>query len=436
MSAASPPDDIERDNTLSSKKAKQVEEHLSLYHENLLGFMMERGGEEFATTAGGNLGGAAATILLEEGRKDLRKTQLRSHKEKLFKAVTDAANRPEERTEYEVVAPSPAYEALQSDYRSQCDDLNHGGLSIVYSGEGAGKSYAMQAVARAKSVMQPRRFLVLNQFGSYTYEQLYQNIKHRVLGIHHFDCTPTELAEVIQYGLCGRTGGQFPQTMHSLPKTDNKCRINLQTWDGSKPQILANEKTKDYPILVIDEFNPSDFKWERDFSIHDLAKEMGEVFDFFMALTAEAYKADGFVVLVGTKCEAVARALLTINGGSKAYLAPATVKENRIGRPFTDWVGFRWSAQDKEKVVRVNLETQLKKVLRNPSRSEGDVESRATQIILEECSKGENIRATCQAVQKAIEAERQASAVVVQMGTMDDSPTQKKWWDRCFCGSS
>ena len=75
----------------------------------------------------------------------------------------------------------------------------NGGLLVVY-----GKTYALQAVARAQSKVQPHPFLVINMGASGTCLSLYDTIEERVLGNDQdLSITTTELAEVIKYGLRG-----------------------------------------------------------------------------------------------------------------------------------------------------------------------------------------------------------------------------------------
>ena len=115
-----------------------------------------------------------------------------------------------------------------------------------------------------------------------------------------------------------------------------------------------------------------------------------EAFDFFNSLTGLAYAEDGFVVFLGTRSEAFARAIHKINEGSKAELAPSTAIENRqkVGNSyqFDDWRGLPWSREDKAKVARGWFETRLKKALRGQDLAERDVDLRANDIILIVCS--------------------------------------------------
>jgi hypothetical protein len=79
-----------------------------------------------------------------------------------------------------------------------------------------------------------------------------------------FDFTPEEIAEVVKYGLCGKNDGN-----RNLPKTTNNCRITVEC----AVQALKN---RNFPILVIDEFNPTDFTWPtgRDYTTKELADDV------------------------------------------------------------------------------------------------------------------------------------------------------------------
>jgi hypothetical protein len=62
-------------------------------------------------------------------------------------------------------------------------------------------------------------------------------------------------------------------------------------------------------------------------------------------LAGRAYTKNGFVVFLGTRNSAVARALLKINFGAKAALTPCTKSKqrNQNDRGFEDWRGFDWT---------------------------------------------------------------------------------------------
>ncbi len=63
---------------------------------------------------------------------------------------------------------------------------------------------------------------------------------------------PFEVAGVVQYGLLG-TAGPHSKTELQIPATDNSCRLTV---DSAVP---ARKKMIDFPILIIDEFNHTDF---------------------------------------------------------------------------------------------------------------------------------------------------------------------------------
>jgi len=132
--------------------------------------------------------------------------------------------------------------------------------------------------------MQPPRFLVINISGASTCQSLYETIKERVLGkVQDYQITPNQLADVIKYGLCGPSVIDSRALKKPLPPTSNACRITI------KSQIVPVEKRNDFAILIIDEFVPTDFHWDRDYSLQERKERMGDAFDFFISLTGEAY---------------------------------------------------------------------------------------------------------------------------------------------------
>lgn len=307
---------------------------------------MDKFKDEIGAAVGTSAGSSMAAARMEIATTELRAQALSQKKTRLYGMGSRMANLPPRRNEYKQVVPSVAYRGLQKDYNVMCKGFA-GGLLIVYDGEGKGKSFALQGVSRFKSCLQPHRFLVINQKGSATCQQLFQKRKDRVLGTDHFDLSPAEVAEVIQYGLCGPTGDKSYPGIEKLPPTDNSCRLAA----FGDTTIRTSSKTTNFPILVIDEFNPTDFDWEEDYSLKEIEQKIGDAFRFFNALTGQAHSEDGFVVFLGTKSEAFARAIHKINGGTKAVLAGSTTIHPAIDRPFSDWRGISWSAGDKEEVV-------------------------------------------------------------------------------------
>eukprot|EP00977_Amphora_coffeiformis_P026654 scaffold28789_cov92-Amphora_coffeaeformis.AAC.1 len=144
------------------------------------------------------------------------------------------------------------------------------------------------AVARAKSEMKPDRFLVINIRRPDTCQNLYNTIKQRVLGdVQDFDISPEQLAEMIWHGLCGPKKTEDPsQALNKpLPKTKNSCWINIDS------TLVTGKKMKNFPILVIDEFNQEDFTTrDKDYSLNELSTKIGEAFQFFKHLTGFAHK--------------------------------------------------------------------------------------------------------------------------------------------------
>lgn len=346
--------------------------------------------------------------MMDAASRRLTPGMLKKSKERLFKIVTEDANRPP--VEFHVVA-STAFLDLHRDYILRCM-AGIGGLVIVYDKQGTGKSRALQAVAREQSTLQPHRFLVINMVGEDPCRTLYENIQKRVLGdVQDYEITPEELAEVVAYGLCGELGKK-----QSLPPTKNKCRMEVIS------KHIQVEKKRDLPILVFDEFLPSDFTWDKDYSVHELQERLGDAFRFFNTLTGLAYREEGgFVVFVGTKSEAFAHALHKINGGSKARLASATTVEHpntdKDGNfLFSDWTGLRWIKQDKVTVVSELYGDRLKKALRGQGLEEQEVDVRAINIIDEICSHNDwNIRTCCEEeMTKVLLKEEEAYKVCLQ----------------------
>lgn len=365
--------------------------------------MFQKTEEEFGSSVVGRKAGDQAVDAAAEAaaKRFLRREVLLQHQKNLLDWVTRDANRPVKK--YQKVLASVAYEGLRRDYMRFCASTE-GGLAIVYDEEGTGKSYALQAVARAQSAVQPRRFLCINIKGTNSCQRLYETIKLRVLGdVQDFEFTPEEVAEVIKYGLCGPPGC----VISSLNATRNKCRLEIDAVVG------AREKLNEFPILVIDEFNPHDFTWEKDYTAGELFEELGDAFRFFNALTGEAHASDGFVAFVGTKSEAFARALHKINGGTKSALARSTTIEPSDSRPFSDWRGILWNTSDKEMVVRGKYEEKLKQAFRRQGLSEENVNIQVMNCI-HSASSLRNIRFCCEKMAEYVEAEEENAAAKIQ----------------------
>lgn len=300
------------------------------------------------------LGERVADAVGDAAGRTWREQSVYDHGKQLMKWVENSPNRMPN-LQYDSVVYSKAIEGLRQDYMDICQGSANGRMLIVYDGQDKGKSYAMQAVARAKSLSQPDRFLMINIGGERTCEELYENIKDRVLGKNrNFELTPEEVADVIKHGLCGPSVEE--KSSIKLAKTSNNSRLNVPF------SFRYRAKKKNFPILVIDEFNPSDFT-ERDwadgddYDIRDFQGKMGDAWQFFNYLANVAHTADGMVVFVGTKNKAFARALHKINGGTKAALAPCTTipdrRQNADGTyDFDDWRGIKWSSEDKATVLR------------------------------------------------------------------------------------
>lgn len=330
------------------------------------------------------LGERVADAVGDAAGRSLREQSVYDHGKQLMKWVESSPSRMPN-MQYDNVVFSKAVEGLQQDYMDICQGSTNGRMLIVYDGQDKGKSYAMQGVARAKSLIQPHRFLTINIGGERTCEQLYENIKDRVLGKkRNFELTPEEVADVIKHGLCGPPDeGETKK----LAKTSNKCRLDVPF------SFRYRAKKKNFPILVIDEFNPSDFT-ERDwadgddYDIRDFQEKMGDGWQFFNYLANLAHTADGMVVFVGTKNKAFARALHKINGGTKAALAPCTTIPNRQQNEdgtynFDDWRGIQWSPEDKATVLHSIFANEFRDALGKQSASltYDEIELRMTNAI-------------------------------------------------------
>ena len=368
--------------------------------------------EEFGSVVGDSAGKAAVKAVTKRARA----VQLQLCGETLMGWVhTDAVRPP---MDYRRVVCSVASEGLRHNYDTICVGYQ-GSLQIVYDGAGTGKSSALQIVARAKSAMQPGRFLVINLPVPQSSRLLYEEIKKQVLGsVQDFDFTPEEIAGVVKHGLCGPIG----QATESLPPTRNKCRLSI---DGHCHYF---EKTINFPILVIDEFNPTDFEWSEDYSLKDIEDKMGDAFRFFKMLTGLAYTSDGFVAFVGTRVEAFARALHKINGGTKAQLARCTTipgtRHDKYGNfPFSAWRGFEWTPEDKAKVVRSLFGKPYKDALKRQGTPEEEAETQKEMIILNLCSRDDTIRSLCHDMQEAVKAKNGESGMLVLRNSTQLSPT-------------
>ena len=351
---------------------------------------MKKTQEELGTKAGGNFGDELGGRVINAVERRASPGWLKMKKNGLAEIVRKEANRPVSAIKH-IVSSAP-YEGLRKDYIRMCTGTK-GGLVIVYDEQGTGKSYALQAVARAKSSIQPGRFLVINISGAATCQKLYETIKQRVLGdVQDFEISPEQLAEVIRDGLCGpKVTAISSASKNSLPNTQNACRIDIDS------QYQAMPKRNDFPILVIDEFVPTDFFWDKEYNLQELFDRLGEPFEFFVHLTGIAYQEDGFAVFLGTKSMAFARAIHKINGGSKAALAASTTIENpqmvNGSFNFDDWRGMPWTTDAKMKVARAVHERDFKQALRGQGLTESDIDLSVLQIFTNLCSHDDrNIR--------------------------------------------
>jgi hypothetical protein len=335
-------------------------------------------------------------------------------KTNLMRVVQKDANRPHIEIQVESTV---AMEGLREDYLSMCSD-SMGGLLIVYDKKGMGKSHALQGVARAKSAQQPHRFLVINmQSSTMSCAKLYERIQI-ALGVQNLGLEPFEVAQVAQYGLLGPAE---PHLKTKLPATDNSCRLSVNSL------VPASKKPIDFPILVIDEFNPTDFDdkhWPddgTDYSLQDLIKDdkMGESLKFFSELTGLAYLQSGFVVFVGTKSKAVTRALLKINGGTKAALAPST-KLLRSGRLFDAWQGFQWTHACKESLLVKKYKQRFQKALRENGKSEENaIQEQWNSAVVRACMQEPDIRAVCNTMKEELRGLEVDNDLLLQSRTQD-----------------
>lgn len=355
----------------------------------------------------------AEKIAIETTTRD---AQLERRKKQLMGWVVTEANRPF--LKINKIVPSVALEGLCKDYRKMCMGQT-GGMKIVYDVWGTGKTYALQGVARAKSQQQPRRFLVINTVASKTAQEWFTDVKER-LGLKDLDwVTPTEVANAVMYGLLG-PDHTVPQD--ELPKTQNKCRLSI---DATVP---TTRRTHDLPVLVLDEFNPSDFcdsKWPEgtDYTLEEVNRILGESFTFLNELAGLAHSC-GFVVFVGTRFRSVARALHKINGGTKAALVRSTTcTPNPVGGeyPFEDWRGFQWSPDAKADVLKEVLGERFKKAVESQGFSFQDSQTRLLETIHGICSddEGRNIRTCIDMMEDAVEEQESLATVLLQSRTQE-----------------
>jgi hypothetical protein len=356
---------------------------------------------------------------------------LNTYKEQLKHWVSKEANRPPKI--FERVVDSVAFRGLLNDYSVMCQGYQ-GGLMIVYDRSGSGKSFALQAVARTKSTRQADRFLVINIQGSRSCQDLYDFIKAQVLGkVEDITFSAVDVADVIHYGLCGSSAVQ--QEGEKLPKTSNNCRIQVEA------TTKAISKQNNWPILVIDEFNPTDFTEEdwpagKDFSMRQLEEKLGDAFSFFNYLAGLAYSGNGFCVLVGTNNEAFARALHKINGGTKAALANCTVPRRTPGTgaahgtyPFEDWKGFQWSSAEKGRVVQALHGDAYKNALLSQGKTDDNAATATIDFVNRLCSDDhKTVWMCCNDMELAINGEKEDATALLACRTQ--TPTS----DGCFAG--
>lgn len=149
---------------------------------------------------------------------------------------------------------------------------------------------------------------------------------------------------------------------------------------------------------------------------------MGGAVRFSKMLTSLAYTSDGFVVFVGTRVEAFASALHKINGGTKARLARCTTipgtRHDKYGNfPFSAWRGFVWSPADKAHVVRSLFGKPYKDALKRQGTPEDEAETQKEMIIMNMCSRDDNIRSLCHDMQEAVKAKDGESGFLLQNST-------------------
>ena len=335
-----------------------------------------------------------------------------TQKNALMRLVREDASRPKA-ANFQVVS-SVAYEGLRHDYMRLCRG-DMGGLQIVYDGRGMGKSRALQGVARAKSsICEPSRFLVINILDSgLTCNELYELIQMN-LGVANMGLSPNQVAEVVRYGLIGPV--KADGTSDPLPRTSNKCRISMDSI------VPSAKKNHDFPIFVLDEFNPIDFDdndWPdgTDYTRAETKAKMGEVFQFFSSLAGLAYLSNGFVALIGTRSKAVARGLLKINEGTKAALSPCTKLPGR-GQGFDAWRGFDWTKENKTRLLKMLYEKEFKEAVGKGTDDQNEID-RVWMNSVAFCMSEPDIRLMCMAMSEQVNAKEDESLVVVQNQTND-----------------
>lgn len=250
-------------------------------------------------------------------------------------------------------------------------------------------------------------------------DEWYAAIK-KAIGVHDLTLEPMEVVEVIMHGLLG-PDLMVPQ--ENLPGTANSCRLNING------QLLSRKKENNFPILVLDEFNPIDFvdsNWPDDvnFFLKQLSDRIGKAFDFLNCLAGAAHQC-GFVVFLGTRSKAVARALHKINGGSKAALARSTTCKPNVASdgsyPFEDWRGFQWSVSQKESLVKACLEQKYLEALERQGLTLEDSQTHFINSNRAICSQNDTIRACMDQMREEIVEAESLAAIVLQIKTHEDA---------------
>ena len=133
----------------------------------------------------------------------------------------------------------------------------------------------------------------------------------------------------------------------------------------------------------------------------------------------------GVVVFLGTKSQAVARALHKINGGTKACLAPCTTGKRTFlpdgSRPFDDWRGFQWSSDAKKRVLEAKHKQVYVDLLERLGKTRDDALLIFQQELDSICNQNKNIRSCNDEMLESMHSLEKRCAIITQSATKDSN---------------
>ena len=244
----------------------------------------------------------------------------------------------------DLIASKPM-EGLYQDYIDR--GLHHGGVLVVQEAYGEGKSYAVHAVARARTAESPKCFLVVCQGKSQqqTGDEWYATVAEK-LGAKA-DTDPASLAASI-YHVMSHKGGEI--------ETDDKHRIDVPGLEISP--VLKNRSG----LLVLEDLDPD----EGSFELSDaeaskasdpskkhrlVTKKLGKAGEFIDSL-AYHFNDSTLVAIVTTKNKDVALALHHgINDGkcgfARSLLSASGNSKGAKALLDDEYIGFGWNEESK-----------------------------------------------------------------------------------------